>query len=73
MKKGGRKWQKPKAKKEKKLKAKVKVMAAKKVEETPVAKETLRAPVTDESPRCACGKPIAPGQTFVCREHIRTN
>lgn len=24
-----------------------------------------------EGPTCHCGKPVAPGQTYVCLEHIR--
>lgn len=27
--------------------------------------------VATEGPTCACGKPVAPGQSAVCKDHIR--
>lgn len=48
----------PKPKKEK----------AEKVVEAVVAPQT-EAPV--EGPVCECGKPVAPGQNYVCADHIR--
>lgn len=49
--------------------AKEKVEAApEKVAEQPTV-NVCTAPVGD-SP---CGKPLAPGQTYVCAEHVRTN
>jgi hypothetical protein len=50
----------PKRKKEKKVVVKV---------EAPIVEQTL----VPEGPLCACGKSVAPGQSAVCKDHIRTN
>jgi hypothetical protein len=46
---------------------------AKEVEAAPVPKpEPVVEPVVPDGPRCECGKPVAEGQTSVCKDHIRS-
>jgi hypothetical protein len=76
---------KPKNKKEapkwpKKRKQKAKVMVAKRREEKPsFVKEEEKPKQTEKAiqtvydgPKCECGEPVAPGQNYVCRKHIRS-
>lgn len=63
------KWPKAKAK------IRVPVVAKKEVKEIKksIPEPEVKASIPEESgPKCAeCGKPVAPGQNSVCKEHIR--
>lgn len=60
------KWAK-KAKKAKKAEKEVKAEVTKKTKKDVQAE----APVAVSGPLCACGSPVAAGQSEVCAEHIR--
>lgn len=49
-------------------------MAVKKVAKPePVVEKPVEKPVVNDGIiRCECGEPVAPGQTYVCKGHIRS-
>lgn len=51
--------------------AKKVVKPKKEIKVEPVKEQVQK--VVYEGPQCACGNPVAPGQTYVCKNHMRTN
>lgn len=51
---------------------KIELKPAKQAEKKIVLEPPATAPKPTEN-TCACGAPLAPGQTYVCKDHIRKN
>lgn len=47
----------------------------KKIVKPTIAPVAVEKPINKElsGPVCDCGKPVAPGQNAVCKDHIRVN